>query len=84
MQHDHVRILANFVDEVRRPKHGQVLLAAEIAHVIDQELACGDVQPDRGLVQQQEFRLVQQRACDLDAPTLPTAQLASFVPAPIG
>ena len=70
-QHDMVAGL-DLVDQVGRPQHGQVLVAAQAVHVVDQVPTAVDVEPDRGLVEHQEPRPMQQGAGDLD-PTLHAA-----------
>ena len=81
VQHDHPRALADFVDQMRGPKRGQAFVAAEPAHVVEHELPAGDVEPDRRLVEQQQARLVQQSARDLDTAPLAAAQLPRLVAA---
>ena len=75
-QHHHARPLAHLVDQVRGPEHGEPLLAAQAAHMVEQEGAARRVEPDGRLVEQQEPRAGQEGARDLGAAPLPAGQVA--------
>src|SRR5205814_6497723 len=66
------------------PKCRQTLLTAEPANVIEHELPTGDVEADRGLVEQQKPWPMQQAAGNLDATALAAAELADLVAPLIG
>ena len=79
MQHDRLRIGPGLVDQMGRPQHGQALLGAQPADMLQQEAAAFHVEPDRRLIEQQQRRIMDQRAGDFDAPPLPAGQ----VPGPV-
>jgi len=51
MEDDEAGIGADLIDEMCRPEYADALLATEGAHMIEEELAAFDVEPDRGLVE---------------------------------
>src|SRR6266446_3292878 len=84
VQHHHPRAVADFVDQMRCPKCGDALLAAEPAHMVEHELPAGDVESHGRLVEQQQPWPVQQAAGDLDPTALAAAQPPHLVAALIG
>ena len=84
MEHDHLVLGRDLVDQMSRPEHADVLLGAQPADVLDDRLARADVEADGRLVEQQELRPVQQRAGDLDPAQLPARELADLVAGALG
>ena len=84
VKHDHLVIRRDLVDQMRRPQHGDAVVAGERMHVLDQTPAGRHVEADGRLVQQQQRRAVQQRARHLDAPAVAAAQPAHLVAAALG
>ena len=84
VQHHHVVAGAGFVDEMRRPEHADALLHRQPANVIENVGARLDVETDGRFVQQQQPRLVQQRAGNLDPPHLPDRKIPDAIEAAIG
>src|SRR5690349_18490624 len=83
MKDDDARVLAYLVDEMGRPEHRDAALAAEPADVVDEELAAGDIEAHGRLVEEEQKRLVEEGAGDLDTPLLPTTELPDAVPPPL-
>jgi hypothetical protein len=54
VEDDHPVAGPDLVDQVGGPEHGQVLLAAERVHVLDDREPAVDVEADGGLVEDQE------------------------------
>ena len=81
VQHDHMIVIADLVDQMRRPQHGDPALAHQAAHMSDDRRFRRDIQPHCGLVQHQHAGLVQQRPRNLHAPHLSARQLAHRVAA---
>jgi hypothetical protein len=78
VQQHHAIARPDLIDQVGGPKHGQVPLLAQTMDVLDDVAAAVDVEPDGGLVQHQQPRVVQERAGDLEPPLHPAAQRADL------
>src|SRR3990167_9555807 len=69
----------HFVEQVGGPEHRQAIITTELAHMPVERQAAGRVKADAGLVEQQQARLVQQGAGDLDATTVAAVEVADPV-----
>ena len=79
MQHDDPVGVRHLVAQMRRPQHRDLALGAHRQHEPDEVAAALRIEPDGGLVHEQEARLVQQRARELDPAAVAAAQLRGLV-----
>src|SRR5262245_36592062 len=84
VQHHHVVLLRDLVDQVRGPQHRDAVRDHQPAHLAEDIGPRFDVEADRRLVEHEQARPVQQRAGDLDAPHLSAGQVTHLVAGAIG
>src|SRR3984957_2461242 len=84
VQHDHMIIVADLVDQMGRPKDAYSFLGDEASYNLKNPGARLDVEPRGRLVEQQPARLVQGRPSDLDPPHLTAGKEAHLVADPVG
>ena len=80
MQHDHPILGIDLIDQMGCPEDGQPPLRHQATDIAQQFGAAADVEADRRLVAEQEPRLMQQGARDLDPPELAARQLPHLAP----
>ena len=84
MQHDDIIAVGDFIDEMRGPKNRNAFCGDEVAHMTDDVGPGFDVETDRGLVENEQARPVQQRARDFETSHLTTREVAHLVFGPLG
>ena len=84
VQHNHMIIVADLVDEVGRPKDAYSFLSDETSYDLENSGARLDVEPRGRLVEQQHARPMQKRSRDLDPPHLTAGKEAHLVAVPVG
>lgn len=84
VQHQKVVVVGYFVDEMRRPQNADAVLGDEPADM-RQDVGPGiDIEADRGFVEQQQSRPMQQRAGDLQPAHLASGEAPRLLPCPFG
>ena len=76
MQHYEIVAGLDLVEQMRRPEHADALLRHQLANVVENIGAGLYVEPDGRLVEQQQARPMQERACDFQPPHLAAREVA--------
>src|SRR5271154_2374446 len=84
MQHDHLIVVTDLVDQVGRPKDAYSLLGDEASYNLEKSRARLDVESCRRLIKQQHARPVQERSRDLDPSHLTAGKEAHLVAGSVG
>ena len=75
MKHDDAIGLGHFVAQMRRPKHRNGALGAQLQHQCEEIAATRRIKANGRFVHQQNARFVQQRARQFDTAAITAAQL---------
>jgi hypothetical protein len=84
VQHDHPVGVADLIAQMRGPKDRDLPVAPHRKQLLEQVAAARRIEPDRRLVHEQNARLVQQGAGELDAAAVAAAQLRGLVVGALG
>src|SRR5262249_36280638 len=74
----------DFLDVVGRDDDGELALVAQAMHVLPKPLARLSIEPDRRLVEEEDARVMNERACDFKAPLHARRQGAHEALPPVG